>query len=1471
MGKTWNTLKDAISAKSLKYSDNFIKFKGNAKITEDSFAFDSYPAMHGAIDIKTNNYSNLILSKNQLNSEWVDLDIKDFDYRNGLVTTLSFFSYNEDLNDTPYYLYFDKNYEFWDLYIKHAPYSLVPGEIGEIHSNFTFYIEFLDDIKCKIRHWFGDLIFYLAVDSEKTIQFVANRDESSDFLYNIDDTRMLLYKKLTYTQKEQEEYKKDKEQDIKSLYENGYKLYDYVRYCLTEEVKTEITRSSSIETSKYILNESFIKIENGSKHGAITIKDIEDNKLFDVEIDDDKNYVIDGNKCIASNPESILVINADNTSYRYYVDFKVYKTIQNETPKYYRDVIILAASENLENNKIIFAKAIEIDASEFKTNEFASDDTELNSWVKNYIISTRHNTFASTEISSNIISIENSTSIIANRDVEKTKVFKIKAIVDEATGNATLGLDENIEASDDSIISIKNSSIINYNPNSSYIKYDRSESVDSIDTYYSQFNLKNQVLFHHEYNTDNSINFIPLKNHLTYKGSSIRGNNTTISSLKYADVNFRKYNAINSGYNQELGYDNITLTYTFEDQEYIVNPGEDLFIYIPDENQEIGFYPLYPYRQINLADTKFIKNGAFGSDTPFFADKIKKIQGKTSLTTEKYKVVDNKLIISKTDNPAYENSGTYLCTWLYQKDFESEPIWLDRYYYPDLLSRQKALKEQPNLKKTLGSIIDKNYIDIEEHVEAGSEENHELNDLIAKGKETKELIVKNTFFDKISDMVIEPGCKYKFSHLSKDMISDVIFNTSFDRINLIENNYGNPVTIGDYLSFNGVNYRKIDYSKWNKTNAINFNTDLYIDPQYKMGIQLFGTDYCTGFNIQNRKDLAPLHYYSSERTIYLFDDNFSVSRKFPMYDKYKEKIKKMVLGDVFDDVIVMTSEAIYFLSYDLKVKARIEYTALYRDKQFVPSEIADEVRNNKLAEIFCKFQPTFYKNNLYIPYIQSILKLVLVPENDTDISVDNKMRSKDTSYPAAIRLLNDDEYYVTYNKTDDSNDSTEQIDWKTADFEQYDGVENGFINVKCLIKHIYIDKDDNIYGLNFDRYSIATDCDTMYGLYNSEEDMAQGGWSWIYNVRLSKIRARLGTSKYAEFGSPNSIDHISFNLNGEMGLIRSFRSALWNTNSDNIKRMEIYDRTKRLIYTIDMRNYSKVYSFNSYNYITQSGEERTVFVAIADRFNGTSNTAQLYKVMYISNFNGTDKAEEEYIADCRELPASEPFDIVNSNAIMRYNNTNKLYFNLYLPTINMYNRALTIEWDISDVQAGWYNINVAIDLKKAIFELRINDTIYSIINSENNSLFIKNVNADGIIFNTTYYIGCIGKQYGTTLNDVLSSNIYDPYICKNCRIENMSIYTKTLSYYEYQAMRLLGKPLYPLHLTLPCGTRNNLEEIVRYFKYTYPGSVSNKVKINISGTGLTNEGEFEILRNEILTALQNETDCLVDINDIEFI
>lgn len=1042
-------------------------------------------------------------------------------------------------------------------------------------------------------------------------------------------------------------------------------------------------------------------------------------------------------------------------------------------------------------------------------------------------------------------------------DGDVSRFYTLGFKVDEEGGHIlTL-----IEGLDDSLYStiyineIQNQ--LEYYLDNSWVGYDQKTAITAINLDKSAFHIKSQAMFHHQYNKDYGINFVQLKNNVSYNNSYTRGDNLTQSYDAYPDVNFRNYSGLHTGINQELGYDNVILTYNFTDQVFTLADGESYEWRIHSLDENNGRNPIWPFKMLNIKDSKFKKNGAMASDVPYFSDKVYKLQGRHTIVQD------------EEGNKLSPNNGTYLCTWLYQEDANNTTTWLDRYYYPDRTTRKEALTA-PHFAESFENLIDKNY-------------NYDAVD---------KLIKENTYFDKISDLVFEPDNEYRYSRISSATVNDVLEEMADYRIENVEDKNGELAYLSELMELNGKHHLRIDHDLFKKTNAINFNTDLYITNGKRIGVQLFGSDYTSGFNIQNRKDVAPYHYYATDKVIYILNNDFTIRHQFDLYSKYHDTINKFILGDVFDDIIAVSNLFLYIFSYDLSLKTKIYYA----DILGITDISIDGLKNNLLsypyASVVCSMKYTgdthvnlgkmtlqginigrlrddtirirfnaepaeyhfetniskilseqnaiIYKGNLYVPYNQDILKIIFVPDADRDnFSVEDVEK-----HPCKIRVLDYNEYYVNYQRTSSDNHSTLEPT-----------LENEFIEVEDKFKHIYIDGYGNIYAFNFDKLAVSPDGDTVYGLYGWDKYIAAGGWYWLYNQSLSRMQAQITSSKFAEFGSEESIDFMKMNELAMTCIVRGFANM-----SDN-RRFEVYDESKQRFYQWPLTDYSEIYSLDSYKYIDGDYSEHVSFVILAK----LSNLDQLMRIEYQCD---TGRLNEDEV----DLPVNKLARFVettNSNTIMRYANENKIYFNLYLPNIYLQNYHEQIVWDLTDIQTGWYNINVYINLDKAKFEVKINDIDFADCNDSLN--FLPYVNSNGNIFDMTYYVGCLGKKYGTTMHRILYDEIEDRYACKDSRIENMKIYSKNLLYHEYQAMRMEGHKINPITITIPCGQRNNIEEIVRYFKYVPPTAISNKVKINISGTGLSTKGEFELLEKEIRRRLADEKDCLVDVEEIEFI
>lgn len=1180
------SIKNDLKFKQLNYTDDFFSLKGDEIVTTDFFSFTPYEALKNPQDVQTNSFSNLVLTKSRLNADWLQSNQKDIKQVD-LVTTLAWYSPDPEDKDEPgMWLYFDKNYEFWDVYLTSAPYSFTKGRPLEYIYNYIFFVDFIDETHCRISHNFGDLTFYMSITEDNKIEFVIKPNEGDDvFSYSYDGEKLLLYK------------------------------------------------------------------------------------------------IIDGKT-------------------------RAVKIAQN------KDGYYLTTDD-----------------------KFAID--------------------------------------------ESTIIY---------TAQVTLNFD--------------------FYVNTSYVGYDRSRSVSGINRKMSAFNLESQNLLHHQYNMEGGVNFVPLKNTANYIGDTARGSNLTISKDTYPDVNYRLYNAIQSGINQELGHDNIILDYYFNDQVYRAHDGEVVEFYIPTPEENRNRNPLWPFIKMNISDTKFVKNGAFATNVPFLADKMKKLQGKHTI------------LIDAAGVRRSPNNATYLCTWLFRRDENNAPMWLDRYYYPDVITRKEALTS-PYYSESFDNVMDKNY----------------------RTEYNVEKIKQNTYFDKISDLVLEPGNSYAYSRISSAMVSEVIENMEPMLIKTAISNTNDIFSLTDRAVMDNKTWLRIDHKDFNKANKVDFNFDLYLTHGKKIGIQLLGTDYKSGLTISNRKDLSPFHYYATEEIIYMLNNNFELRRSFNLKEKYNEKIIKVILGDVFDDVFVITSANIYMFTYDLQIKAKIKFTDILNI-----GKVASGVTASNISTIIAQNDSLVFKNNIYVPYGSQIMKIIFVPDKEKD----NFTWEERDNYPAKIRML--EELEINYNFI---RGTTTGI---STDVEM--GLENGFIEVENRIKTLHIDKNGDVYGFNFDKIAMSCDGDTMYGVYGWDDYINSGGWFWVYNQSLSKIKSSIKSSKFAEFGSDEAINFVSLSENGYMGLVRNFVEP-GKTQPEHYdskrKRLEIYNKSKMRIYNYDLSAYEQIYSFDSYKYINQDNNEICAFTALAKL------GEFLYRVEYQCEFN-------RVVVTRTELPLNmnPTFKATtNSNTLVRYHGENKLRFNLFLPSNYLYDFTETIEWDLKDIQTGWYNINVAVDLDKAEFVVRVNDKIIGQIRDSED--FLPYVNSNGTIFDTTYYIGCTGKKYGTTMSKILYDTGFDPYACKNTKFENFRIYTKKLEFYEYQAVRMVNKEINTIALTVPCGHRDNIEEIIRYFKYAAPGAIANNVKINISGTGLTTRGEFELLEKEIRLALQDELDCIVDVQQIEFI
>lgn len=298
--------------------------------------------------------------------------------------------------------------------------------------------------------------------------------------------------------------------------------------------------------------------------------------------------------------------------------------------------------------------------------------------------------------------------------------------------------------------------LLNKTANTSFITY--SNDSNKIDYSKSVFDLNNNFLIHSPYSSEYK-NTIILKNQLTLNDTFTNGNNLLSSGYDIAVDNFRNYTNITNPIDSENASE-ISLNYVFYNKPYLIRQGITEF-QAPSS--------MYPFTNLNINDTRFIDAGAYAFDTPLYADKIFQL-----------------------NTNSYNNDGkTYLCTWL--SGSKDKKMWVDRYYYPDLISKKSALSQK--------GVFDSTY-------------NQTIESIITNNSSLSSKISKTVIFDKKSDLSFKPNQKYKYYRFANESLFDVISSTNSIAcgVNTIPSNYYSSINDSGKLTISF--YFKGDDPEW---------------------------------------------------------------------------------------------------------------------------------------------------------------------------------------------------------------------------------------------------------------------------------------------------------------------------------------------------------------------------------------------------------------------------------------------------------------------------------------------------------------------------------------------------------------------------------------------------------------------------------------------------------------------------------
>lgn len=361
-----------------------------------------------------------------------------------------------------------------------------------------------------------------------------------------------------------------------------------------------------------------------------------------------------------------------------------------------------------------------------------------------------------------------------------------------------------------------NTSWVSYNPESLYNL--------QVNTTKSGFDYKTNNLLHFEYQNISDINYIEfntlkLKNLYTDKFISKRGNPIIESGMNSPTPFFREYTNIYTGGDQEVGYKDITLNYVYYNVDLAFPSNTTTDFTTPSS--------VYPFDQLNINDTSFAIDGALGADTPLLSDKV---TAKNGINLE-------------------NQFGTYLTTWL------SGGTWLDRYYFPDIITRQNALSGNAVYTPTFDNIVSQ----------------------LAYNNRSR--VANYQYFDVVSDLVFSPNESYSYTRVGSNDIETYVNNISGliqqDFTFVINNeNIINTQTF-DVLSLDGSNYTTIPVKTINDSGSFSvfFTLQNALDKKFSY---VFGNIVDSGIGIYSDSAITPMLYVKSGNSVNVYNTDTSL-------------------------------------------------------------------------------------------------------------------------------------------------------------------------------------------------------------------------------------------------------------------------------------------------------------------------------------------------------------------------------------------------------------------------------------------------------------------------------------------------------------------------------------------------------------------------------------------------------------------